>query len=196
MITTVYLIRHGEVNNPGNIIYGRLPNFNLTEKGRKQLEKTGEFLKNKNIEEIYSSPLARTKESAAIIQKILGLKTIHISDQIIEVRSAYQGGKFSTLDKLQSEVYLKPLSPNDETIEQLALRMNNFINHISKLYVGRNIIALSHGDAIMALKTLIQYNSSDFIPFKTDHYVQHGEVFEVTSKDNTLQIKPVFKPVV
>lgn len=194
MKTTIYFIRHGEVYNPEGIIYGRLPNFDLSEKGRKQIELTAKFLKNKHIDEIYSSPLARTKESAEIIQKILGNKTVHISDLIIEGRTAYQGEKFSALDNLQSEVYFKPLSPDDETIIQLERRMSDFVSLIIKKHEGEHIIIVSHGDPIMSLKTLIQYNSSDFTLFKTDHYIQHGEVFEVTSENNILKSNYIFKP--
>lgn len=194
MKTTIYFIRHGDVHNPDGLIYGRLPNFNLSEKGRKQIEETANFFKNKTIDEIYASPLARTKESAEIIQKALGVKDLHTSDQLIEVRTGYQGEKFNVLDNLQSEVYFKPLNQTDETIEQLAKRMLTFVNHIIKEYEGKHIIALSHGDAIMALKTIIQYNSYDFILFKTDHYIKHGEVYEVTSENNTLYIKSVFTP--
>lgn len=194
MKTTLYFVRHGDVHNPDGIIYGRLPNFNLSEKGRKQIEQTANFFKDKKIDEIYSSPLARAKESAVIIQKALALKSIHISDLLLEVRTGYQGEKFATLDNLQSEVYSKPLEPTDETIEQLAKRMLAFVNQIVQDYEGKHIIALSHGDAIMALKTIIQYNSYDFILFKTDHYVKHGEVYEVTAENNMLHIKSIFKP--
>ncbi len=31
--TTVHVLRHGEVHNPGKILYGRLPDFHLSELG-------------------------------------------------------------------------------------------------------------------------------------------------------------------
>src|SRR5258708_4717920 len=111
MQSTIYLIRHGEVHNPEGIIYGRLPNFGLSEKGKMEVEKTAEFLKNKEIDDIYASPLDRAKQSAEIIQNKLKLSTIQIADEITEVKTSYQGRKFIELDMLQSEVYLKPLDP-------------------------------------------------------------------------------------
>ena len=36
--TVVHLLRHGEVHNPDKILYGRLPNFRLSETGRHQAE--------------------------------------------------------------------------------------------------------------------------------------------------------------
>ena len=31
----IHLVRHGEVHNPGGVLYGRLPHFHLSEKGKK-----------------------------------------------------------------------------------------------------------------------------------------------------------------
>ncbi len=33
--TRVHLVRHGEVHNPGGVLYGRLPHFHLSENGKK-----------------------------------------------------------------------------------------------------------------------------------------------------------------
>ena len=42
--TTLYLVRHGEVHNPAGIIYGRLPGFGLSERGRRQIARAAEAL--------------------------------------------------------------------------------------------------------------------------------------------------------
>ena len=34
---TVHLMRHGEVHNPDRIVYGRLPNYHLSEKGQQMV---------------------------------------------------------------------------------------------------------------------------------------------------------------
>ena len=36
--TTVHVMRHGEVHNPEGILYGRLPDYHLSERGRAQAE--------------------------------------------------------------------------------------------------------------------------------------------------------------
>ncbi|MEV7908248.1 histidine phosphatase family protein, partial [Streptomyces anulatus] len=36
--TIVHLLRHGEVHNPANILYGRLPGYHLSETGRQMAE--------------------------------------------------------------------------------------------------------------------------------------------------------------
>ncbi len=195
MTTTIYLVRHGEVYNPDGIIYGRLPNFGLSDKGKLELEKTAEFLKNRHISQIYASPLLRAQQSAEIIKNIFEIPAIHTSEEIIEVKTSYEGGRFSNLDALQSEVYLKPLSPTDETIVQIAARMQRFVTQLTAKHPHQHIVAISHGDPIMILKTAIQNKELSFHIFKTNTYVQHGEVYEITvDDDKSLSIKSVFIP--
>ena len=40
--TIVHVMRHGEVHNPDGILYGRLPDYHLSERGRAQAEAPGE----------------------------------------------------------------------------------------------------------------------------------------------------------
>ena len=35
---TVHLLRHGEVHNPAHVVYGRLPDYHLSEKGARMAE--------------------------------------------------------------------------------------------------------------------------------------------------------------
>ena len=74
--TIIYLVRHGEVDNPQQIIYGRELDFPLTPAGRLQMRKLAEKLKNQGIQPqvIYTSPLLRTiqtaQEMANVFKKI------------------------------------------------------------------------------------------------------------------------------
>ena len=195
MSMKIYLIRHGEVYNPDGIIYGRLPNFGLSDKGKTEIGRTADFLLDKHIEKIYSSPLERTRQTAEIIKNKLGISTIHFSDQLLEVKTSYQGRKFSDLDALQSEVYLKPLSPTDETIKQIANRMKSFIEKLIREEKGKHIVVCSHGDPIMILKAAIEKKPSLFPIFKEGPYIKHGEVYEVIAgQQDNLSVKSIFKP--
>ena len=63
--TIVHLLRHGEVYNPDKVLYGRLPDFHLSELGREMAERIGEVLQRRDIALITSSPLDRAQETAA-----------------------------------------------------------------------------------------------------------------------------------
>jgi broad specificity phosphatase PhoE len=61
----IHLVRHGEVHNPSGVLYGRLPEFHLSERGHKMAELAAASLAGRPIGAIWASPLLRTQESAA-----------------------------------------------------------------------------------------------------------------------------------
>ena len=65
----IFLIRHGNTEfNEKKIFRGHF-DVPLDKNGIKQAEKTGKFLKDINIDAIYSSPLNRACNTAEIIKK-------------------------------------------------------------------------------------------------------------------------------
>ena len=42
--TIVHVMRHGEVHNPDKILYGRLPDYHLSERGRAQAQAVADWL--------------------------------------------------------------------------------------------------------------------------------------------------------
>jgi probable phosphoglycerate mutase len=71
-MTTIYLIRHGEIprHSPRRFI-GR-SDFALTDHGRQQIRDLPEKLLTEKIEKIYCSPLLRCRESAEILGSYSG----------------------------------------------------------------------------------------------------------------------------
>jgi broad specificity phosphatase PhoE len=60
----IHLIRHGEVHNPGGVLYGRLPHFHLTEAGHEMARMAAEELKRRNYFARESLPSASKMYSA------------------------------------------------------------------------------------------------------------------------------------
>lgn len=195
MNTYIYLVRHGEVHNPDGILYGRLPGFGLTKRGKTEIYQTADFLRNKNIDIVFSSPLLRARQTAEIIRKFLNLDKVHISKKIIEIQTAYQGIPFADLNPIQSEIYLQPKEKTDETVEQIALRMLEFIQYLTKEYNGKRIALVSHGDPVMALTAIIKKFPLRFESIRTGKYIHHGEVREIIVADNgKMKIQTVYIP--
>jgi broad specificity phosphatase PhoE len=92
----IHLIRHGEVHNPGGVLYGRLPHFHLTEAGHKMAALAAAELKNRGsqLTAIYSSPLVRARESAESIQSVFSLEPI-TDQRLIEPHNIFEGRKLS-----------------------------------------------------------------------------------------------------
>ena len=72
--TVVHLLRHGEVYNPGRILYGRLPGFHLSEDGRLMAKAATGFLAGRDVVALRSSPLDRARETAAPLAAQFGLE--------------------------------------------------------------------------------------------------------------------------
>src|SRR5690606_17072689 len=81
--TVVHLLRHGEVHNPGGILYGRLPGYHLSETGELMAKTVAKAVSGRDIATIYSSPLERARETAAPVAAVHGLEVI-IDDRLLE----------------------------------------------------------------------------------------------------------------
>lgn len=104
-MTTVFLIRHGEIDNPEKVFYGRTINLALNAEGKNQIKTVAQKIKDKGfqIKKIYSSPLKRTLESSKIIAQVFKLspKDIIIEEDLIEVDvPALVGKKIALKDKI------------------------------------------------------------------------------------------------
>lgn len=199
MKTTIYFVRHGNVENPKDIWYGRMPGYGLSKLGENQLEQTATFLKEKKINYIYSSPQLRAKESAIIIQKKLRLKKIYLSRDIAEIKSSLQGQTFAYLESILFDVFASPHNPTiiGESIDDVSTRMQKFISSMIKKHPGKNIIAVSHGDPIMLVKTAFEGLSLMNASIRPggDKYMQQGEVYQLVCEgNNQTSLKSIFKP--
>ena len=91
----LHLIRHGEVHNPGSVIYGRLPHFKLSDLGHQMAAAAAAELKKqeRQVGKIFASPLLRTQESAQHVEKAFGVDT-KTDERLIEPWNRFEGRKF------------------------------------------------------------------------------------------------------
>ena len=89
----VHLLRHGEVDNPGGILYGRLPGFHLSEEGRLMAKAAAEFLAGRDVVVLRSSPLDRALETAEPLAAQFGLE-VDIDERLIEPSNHFEGTTF------------------------------------------------------------------------------------------------------
>jgi len=90
--TRIHLVRHGEVHNPDGVLYGRLPNFSLSDLGHKMAAEAANELGASGIQlsRILASPLQRTLQSAQPISDQFNLP-IEIEQDIIEPTNIFEG---------------------------------------------------------------------------------------------------------
>jgi broad specificity phosphatase PhoE len=88
---TIHLVRHGEVENPKGVIYGRLPGYNLSERGQKQADEVGRHLSDRAVGAIWASPLERAQETAAAIGAFHPSLEIVTDHRLIESETTLEG---------------------------------------------------------------------------------------------------------
>jgi broad specificity phosphatase PhoE len=150
MATIIYLVRHGEVYNPDQIIYGRLDGFKLSHKGREQAHKLGDYLSKKKLAAIYASPLLRTHETATFIHKHHGHLEIMHDERIIECYTPLEGEPIEKVEKNNWNFYAPEfLEKGGESLSDIWNRMNTFFEEKVHDHEGEEIAVVTHGDPIM-----------------------------------------------
>jgi len=95
--TVVHLLRHGEVDNPAGVLYGRLPNYHLSEAGVLMAKRAAAALEGHDIVLIVSSPLERAFETATPVAEQFELQ-IRTDDRLIEPTNFFEGRTFGVGD--------------------------------------------------------------------------------------------------
>lgn len=146
--TTLYLVRHGEVYNPEGIIYGRLPGFGLSERGRRQIARAAEALGSHGpFAALYASPLQRAQESAAILSARFDL-AVATEERIVETNiGSFQGRHFEDLPR--PYITEKGAHPELESAALMRGRLLDWAATIRARHPGERIIAVSHRDPII-----------------------------------------------
>lgn len=155
MSTTIYLVRHGAVENPGQVIYGRMPGFPLSAEGREQAHRLGRHLSGKKISAMYASPLVRTRETAGIIASFHKRVDILFDERLLEVHSpGLEGKPFADFAREEWNFY-KPRYIRQfggERLIDIWKRMREFIAESAVKHRGQEIVVVSHGDPIMIVQ--------------------------------------------
>jgi broad specificity phosphatase PhoE len=150
MNTIIYLVRHGEVNNPKQIFYGRLPGFSLSGIGRKEAHRLGNFLAGKTLSAIYASPLERAMETASIIASYQNNVSVVPDKRLLEVKSLVQGKTFKELGHDWLNFYTpKYTKLGSEKLSDVWNRMASMMQDIVINHKGREIAVVTHGDPVM-----------------------------------------------
>jgi broad specificity phosphatase PhoE len=147
--TTVHLLRHGEVYNPGKVLYGRLPGFRLSEAGESMAERAAEHLAGRDVTYLAASPLERAQQTAAPIAAQFGLDIV-ADDGLIEAANAFEGkrvaGPGGVLKYPSSwPLFRNPARPSwGEPYEQILRRMLAAALRARQRAEGHEAVCVSH----------------------------------------------------
>ena len=155
--TRVYLIRHADVENPRRLLYGHLEGFQLSALGRAQALALGDSLRDKNVQRIVHSPLARAVETAQIINSRLEPPAILEAEP--ELREAefsryLQGLPYWQIPMRRPLWFVhktrRGLVPGDESVERMGDRILGVVRRIVREHPGDAMAVVSHADPLQA----------------------------------------------
>jgi broad specificity phosphatase PhoE len=149
-MTTVWLARHGEVHNPGGLLYGRLPRMRLSPEGQRQARALADLLAPRPLQAVYSSPMLRARKTAEVIAAAHGLRVRRDRD-LMEIRTGWQGEPLADLERINWDFYAHPRTPDDETIQAIFERMRRWLERVLRRHAGSEVVGVSHGDPILIL---------------------------------------------
>ena len=159
--TTVHVLRHGEVFNPQKILYGRLPDFHLSELGRQMALAGAEALAGRDVTHVVASPLERAQETAEPFAKQFGLE-IHADTRLIESANFFEGQKVSPGDGAFTNprnwwVLRDPITPSwGEAYLVIAQRMFAAVQAARVAAEGHEAVCVSHQLPIWTLRRYVE----------------------------------------
>ncbi|MDI2132524.1 histidine phosphatase family protein [Yinghuangia seranimata] len=160
-VTVVHLMRHGEVHNPEGVLYGRLPDYHLSELGVKMAERVADHLASRDVTHVVASSLDRAQETATPIAARHGLE-VATDDRLIEAANIFEGKTFGvgdgSLRKPEYWKYLKnPFKPSwgEPYIEQV-VRVMGALGRARDLARGHEAVCVSHQLPIWVTRSFVE----------------------------------------
>ena len=161
MSSIVHVIRHGEVENPEKILYGRQPGWRLSQRGQEMAQVIADWSKSIDLGALHASPLQRAQETAAPIARAHSLD-ITTDEKLIEAANIFEGQKFElgsgVLKHPSSWKYLvNPWKPSwGEPYEEQISRMLAAVFQARAAAQGKDAIVVSHQLPIWILRSAIE----------------------------------------
>jgi broad specificity phosphatase PhoE len=159
--TVVHLLRHGEVHNPKGILYGRLPDFHLSDVGRKMAERVADTLSDHDITHLISSPLERAQETAQPSAEAHDLEIV-TDLRVIEAANVFEGQRFGvgdgSLRKPSAWKHLvNPFRPSwGEPYKDIVVRMLAAMHDAREAAVGHEALIVSHQLPVWIVRSFVE----------------------------------------
>ena len=153
---TIHLVRHGEVENPKGIIYGRLPGFHLSERGERQAAAAATHLKDADVGAIWASPLERAQETAKHIADVHGID-ITTDERLLESINSFEGVGKTAYALLRNPRhwwrFRNPMKPSwGESFRDIQARMTSAISDAFLSAGDKEVVIVSHMTPVLVAR--------------------------------------------
>ena len=182
VLLRVYLVRHAEAKK--NVVHvpwtPEKELDTLTVEGQRQAVAIGNFLNDKGIVAILSSPAGRTRETAKAISQVIALKEGYEVDPAF---ASLRGGKSQDGNQIswawrekQWALGQDPRPEGGESLSDGEFRAKGSLNKLVEKFPEKSVVIVSHGDICAAL---LGYAANTPMPKRyVTHDVPPGSVSE------------------
>jgi broad specificity phosphatase PhoE len=147
--TVVHLVRHGQVENPRRVLYGRLPGYHLSARGRAQAELLAGHFGGAGLAAVLASPLERAQQTAAPIAAAHGLE-VRTDLRLIENSTIFEGAAGNLVWYILRHPRLwwklrdlRAPSWGERNVDMVE-RMHAVVDAVREEFAGRQVVLVSH----------------------------------------------------
>ncbi|MGH9638572.1 MAG: histidine phosphatase family protein [Bryobacteraceae bacterium] len=190
----ILLMRHGNVDVMGRVVYGRMPGVHLNEEGKRQAEAAARAIRERyRLNQVVSSPLERAQETAKIVAEPQNLDVITeaafneldvgewMGKTIEELRNAEEWKRYNRVRSLHAP-------SGGESLLNVQRRSWGALDRMCRTQKEGTVAVVTHGDVIRSLLLL-------FLGAPLDHIlrleVAPGSVSEVIFREGEPLIRVV-----
>ena len=147
--TVVHLVRHGEVHNPGKILYGRMPGFHLSALGEQMAQLVADYLRPRDVTHLVCSPLERAQQTMEPLAEALRLP-VALDDRVIEAGNDFEGMTVGVKPRqlVRPRYWSKLVNPTKpswgEPYLEIAARMHAAVADARVQAAGHEAVVVSH----------------------------------------------------
>ena len=165
-MTTLYIIRHGESRGNLENRFVGYSDWELTDKGREQAKRLGEYMKGVDIDAVYASDLCRAVDTAKPFADAKGMEIIQRKD-LREINGGeWEEVLFSDIARDYPKEFgawktdfLNAVTIGGETTRELGDRVYREMENIAKENYGKKVAVVFHATAIKAFLELVGDNN-------------------------------------
>ena len=182
-----FILRHGQTiyqTKKKEFVYPPFPEkpgIKLTKKGEKQVKTAAEKLKKEKIDLIFASDFFRTKQTAKIVARILGISKIFFDKRLRDINVGIYHGK--TKKELyqafprDARIRFSKRPEKGESWLDAQKRILNFLKDIDKKYKKKTILIVSHGDPLWLLEGAVKkWTINKLSKTSGANYIKTGEL--------------------
>lgn len=190
----ILLMRHGNVDVMGRVVYGRMPGVHLNEEGKRQAEAAARAIRERyRLNQVVSSPLERALETAKIVAEPQNLDVITeaafneldvgewMGKTMEELRNTEEWKRYNRVRSLHAP-------QGGESLLNVQRRSWGALDRICRTQKEGTVAVVTHGDVIRSLLLL-------FLGAPLDHIlrleVAPGSVSEVIFREGEPLIRVV-----